>query len=102
MHPHRWRYIGGSLQCDRSRLWERRRLAEQFVLWLFEKYFIPLLQVRVILFVALTLQASFYATETAAARYETVYYAHDAWASATEPHLRDLESSLLEELTMVS
>jgi hypothetical protein len=30
--PHPWRYIGGSLQCDRCRLWDRRRLAERQLL----------------------------------------------------------------------
>lgn len=47
------------------------------------------------------MQASFYATETASTRYETVYYAHDTWLNATEPHLRELEATLLEELDEV-
>jgi hypothetical protein len=50
----------------------------------------------------LTWQASFYATETATTRYETVYYSHDAWARTTEPHLKKLQGELLEELDEVS
>lgn len=50
----------------------------------------------------LTGQNTFYITETAATRYETVYFLHEDWDVATQPHLRQLEAELLEELPTVS
>jgi hypothetical protein len=46
-------------------------------------------------------QNTFYITETAQTRYQTVYYSHDDWLIATKPHFRKLEKQLLVELTPV-
>lgn len=97
-------WLCGEQQCrvPASEAAKRGELATQFVHWLFDSYLIPLLQVRVQSCLLLTHQATFYATETAATRYGTVYYPHAAWASAAVPHLEHLAETLLEELTAVS
>ncbi|KAK4689413.1 telomerase reverse transcriptase, partial [Tremellales sp. Uapishka_1] len=65
---------------------KRRQLIGEFIRWLFERYLVPLLK------------NTFYVTETASTKYETVYYSHDDWEAATKPHFCDLEESLLEPL----
>lgn len=50
----------------------------------------------------LTCQSTFYATETAMTRMETVYYPHTMWASATAPHFDLLAHAVLEQLNPVS
>ncbi|KAL1408231.1 Telomerase reverse transcriptase [Vanrija albida] len=81
-----WLAAGEDRRVPPQEAIKRRQLAQEFLTWLFDSYIIPLLR------------SSFYVTETADTRYETVYYPHAEWAQATEPHLRVLENNLLEEL----
>ncbi|WRT69587.1 uncharacterized protein IL334_006576 [Kwoniella shivajii] len=65
---------------------KRTSLVEDFIQWIFEGLIIPLLR------------NTFYITETASTRYETVYYSHEEWQKATKPHLKVLKDELLTEL----
>jgi hypothetical protein len=84
-------------------------IAQDLVFWFFSELLIPLLKVRALLrFIALSpsphvthAQNTFYITETAATRYETVYHLHADWARVAEPHFAELERGLLEPLTAV-
>jgi len=40
-------------------------------------------------------------TETAATKYQTVYFPHEAWTAASQPHFAKLRSETLEPLTQV-
>lgn len=46
-------------------------------------------------------QNTFYVTETAATRYQTVYFAHEDWSNATKPHFESLQLDFLKELDSV-
>lgn len=40
-------------------------------------------------------------TETAATRYQTVYFSHEDWSTATRPHFESLQRNFLKELDSV-
>ncbi|WVQ79296.1 hypothetical protein IAT38_001393 [Cryptococcus sp. DSM 104549] len=65
----------------------RAGLVQDLVKWLFDDFLVPLLQ------------NTFYATETAVTKYETVYYLQEDWARATRPHFEKLQATLLKELS---
>jgi telomerase reverse transcriptase len=48
------------------------------------------------------LQNTFYVTETAATKYQTVYYSHKAWMEAIKPHFERLQQSNLVEISKVT
>lgn len=104
-----------------------RELLEDLVSWIFNEMLMPILKVsshsnspalkiwsrvgrraeykyflRLRLWKANLAQNTFYITETAATRYETVYYLHSHWRRASQPHWEALEGELLEPLSTVS
>ncbi|KAK8849571.1 hypothetical protein IAR55_004906 [Kwoniella newhampshirensis] len=81
-----WLGYGGDQRATQSEMTMRRQLVEDFVKWLFDDFLVPLLK------------NTFYITETAATRYETVYYSQEEWAQATKPHFEQLQQNLLKEL----
>ncbi|KAL7424993.1 Telomerase reverse transcriptase [Cryptotrichosporon argae] len=81
-----WLGLDMTTRINAAEAAKRRELAEAFVYWLLDGLIIPLIR------------ASFYVTETAETRYETVYFAHRHWARATSPHFKLLQGALLSEL----
>ncbi|WVF68547.1 hypothetical protein IAT40_003315 [Kwoniella sp. CBS 6097] len=73
-------------RVNQSEALKRTRLLEDFVKWVTGDLVIPLLK------------NTFYVTETASTRYETVYYLHEDWQKATRPHMDELQGKLLTEL----
>lgn len=85
---------------------KRCQLRQDLVRWIFEDYLMPLLRVSwsVVTYADAQLrrQNTFYVTETAATRYQTVYYAHEDWSNATKPHFESLQRDFLKELDSAS
>ncbi|KIY34721.1 telomerase reverse transcriptase [Cryptococcus gattii E566] len=65
---------------------KRKELVLDLIHWIFECFLIPLIK------------NSFYVTETATTKYETVYYSQKDWNKAVRPHYRSLQDNLLEEI----
>ncbi|WVR08145.1 hypothetical protein IAU60_005191 [Kwoniella sp. DSM 27419] len=81
-----WLDITSSGHITATDAHKRVRLAQQFFRWVFDGFLIPLLR------------NTFYITETATTRYETVYYTHDDWQRTTEPYFTELSRKLLVKL----
>ncbi|WVQ96087.1 hypothetical protein IAU59_003188 [Kwoniella sp. CBS 9459] len=65
---------------------KRTRLVEDFIKWAFGDVITNLIK------------NTFYVTETASTRYETVYYLHNEWQKATAPYFVEVQGKLLTEL----
>ncbi|OCF35151.1 hypothetical protein I316_03193 [Kwoniella heveanensis BCC8398] len=73
-------------RLNQSEALKRARLVEDFMKWVIGDLVISLIK------------NTFYVTETASTRYETVYYLHDEWQNATKPYFVGLQNKLLTEL----
>ncbi|WVN86882.1 uncharacterized protein L203_102056 [Cryptococcus depauperatus CBS 7841] len=85
----RWlKIIGEERQrVSQAEMDKRTRLVHNLIQWIFDGFLIPLLK------------NTFYITETTMTKYETLYYAQEDWAKATQPHFDKLRTRLLEELS---
>nr|ODN91106.1 hypothetical protein L203_01308 [Cryptococcus depauperatus CBS 7841] len=88
----RWlKIIGEERQrVSQAEMDKRTRLVHNLIQWIFDGFLIPLLK------------NTFYITETTMTKYETLYYAQEDWAKATQPHFDKLRTRLLEELSQAS
>ncbi|WVQ75065.1 hypothetical protein IAR50_004674 [Cryptococcus sp. DSM 104548] len=83
-----WLTLGEEGQrVNQAEMEKRRRLVVDLLKWIFEGVLIPLLK------------NTFYITESANTRYETIYFMHDDWSRAAMPHFEGLKKKLLESLT---
>ncbi|ODO06884.1 hypothetical protein I350_04244 [Cryptococcus amylolentus CBS 6273] len=74
-------------RVNQAEMEKRRMLVVDLLKWIFEGFLIPLLK------------NTFYITESANTKYETVYFTHDDWSHAAKPHFEGLKEKLLVSLT---
>ncbi|OXH32063.1 telomerase reverse transcriptase [Cryptococcus neoformans] len=84
----RWLHedIGSGQRVVPGEMKKRKELVLSLIHWIFECFLVPLIK------------NSFYVTETATTKYETVYYSQKDWNKAVRPHYQKLQDSLLEEI----
>lgn len=84
----RWLHenIGSGQRVSPGEMKKRKELVLSLIHWIFECFLVPLIK------------NSFYVTETATTKYETVYYSQKDWNKAVRPHYRKLQDNLLEEI----